>query len=146
MVTITSKLGKLPKLPKLPLVSRLNPFRLRPRRKSLEMIENSLDEYSTASEGPATVTMTQDGNVRRVSRSAKLLLGRHAQDFADDNVEEMTAPKDRVDVLRSGKGRILGSRKRPYLVSTVQLRAMKMEIVEGMWRGKPAYRASLEDL
>ena len=141
MVTITSKLGKLP------LVSRLNPFRLRPRRTSLGMVENFLDEYSTASEGSATVGVSQDGKVCRLSRSAKLLLGRHAQDFADDILEEMTSPSEgRVDVLRSGKGRIVGSRKRPYLVSTVQLRAMKMEIVEVMWRGKPAYRASLEDL
>ena len=134
-------------LASLPLIARLNPSRLRPRRKGLEMIENSLDDYSTASEGPATVTVTQDGKARRLSPSAKLLLGSHAQDFADDNLGEITSPSDgRVEVLRSGKGRVMASGKRPYLVSTVQLRAMKMEIVDAMWRGKPTYRASLEDL
>ena len=131
----------------LPLIARLNPFRLRPRPKGLETIENSLDDYSTASEGPATVTVTQEGKVRKLCPSAKLLLGDHAQEFADDNLEELTSPSNgTVEVLRGGMGRVMASRKQSYLVSTVQLRAMKMEITEGMWRGKSAYRASLEDV
>lgn len=131
----------------MPLIARLNPFRLRPRTKGLEMIGNSLDDYSTASAGPATVTVTQDGKVRMLCPSARMLLGEHSQDFIDDHLHEITAPSDtRVEVLRSGKGRVMTRGNRRFLVSTVELRTMKMEIVEAMWRGKPAYRASLEDI